>query len=121
MKQHRKIPTAVWSIIRPVSKYVPAYKPMRKSADVGPMVFISLRQKLIHATEADAMVTEYNHRLEILAEEYRSIADPQFAVSYQPGFARFPVAKYKQSYLSGFDWYVLLKKKKEKIFRFVPY
>ncbi|KAI8381414.1 uncharacterized protein BYT42DRAFT_566445 [Radiomyces spectabilis] len=52
---------------------------------------------------ADHVVYEYNRRLEKIALEYAELNDPGFAVAYQPGFAAFPVSKYKQSYFSGVD------------------
>lgn len=52
---------------------------------------------------ADAMVAEYNARLQKLASE-KEFSHKQFNVVYQPGFTAFPIAKYKQSFLSGFDW-----------------
>ncbi|KAI9260581.1 hypothetical protein BDA99DRAFT_512496 [Phascolomyces articulosus] len=51
---------------------------------------------------ADAMVFEYNKRLEKLAAD-KSLSDEQFQVVYQPGFAELPIAKYKQGFLSGID------------------
>ncbi|KAI8096250.1 uncharacterized protein BX664DRAFT_323458 [Halteromyces radiatus] len=52
---------------------------------------------------ADLVVQGYNERLALIAQEYQTLHDPYFAVSYQPGFKSFPVGKYKQRYLSGFD------------------
>lgn len=56
---------------------------------------------------ADFVVNEYNLRLEKLANEYKNIDVMNFGVSYQPGFKQFPVAKYKQAFFSGVDWYVV--------------
>ena len=65
------------------------------------------------------MVFEYNQRLQRLAAN-KSLSDKEFQVVYQPGFAELPIAKYKQGYLSGIDWY-----KKENMacvdFLHVPY
>ncbi|KAI8330618.1 hypothetical protein BC941DRAFT_168241 [Chlamydoabsidia padenii] len=52
---------------------------------------------------ADLVVKGYNDRLALIAQEYQELHDPDFAVSYQPGFTFFPVGKYKQRYLSGID------------------
>ncbi|KAI9308092.1 hypothetical protein BJ944DRAFT_260898 [Cunninghamella echinulata] len=52
---------------------------------------------------ADLVVHEYNKRLEKIAQEYFDLHDPHFSVNYQPGFQHFPVAKYKQRYLSKID------------------
>ncbi|CAO3652260.1 unnamed protein product [Cunninghamella echinulata] len=52
---------------------------------------------------ADLVVLEYNKRLEKIAQEYYDLHDPHFSVNYQPGFQYFPVAKYKQRYLSKID------------------
>ncbi|ORX57533.1 hypothetical protein DM01DRAFT_1382070 [Hesseltinella vesiculosa] len=52
---------------------------------------------------ADLVVQGYNSRLKKIAQDYQELGDPTFMVVYQPAFTQFPVGKYKQRYLSGFD------------------
>lgn len=40
-----------------------------------------------------------------MEQEFKQQDVMEFGLSYQPGFKEFPVAKYKQSYFSGVDWY----------------
>jgi hypothetical protein len=40
-----------------------------------------------------------------LEQEFKQQDVMELGLSYQPGFKEFPVAKYKQSYFSGVDWY----------------
>ncbi|CAO3651060.1 unnamed protein product [Cunninghamella blakesleeana] len=72
--------------------------------DPNHMVICScLQESAEQRIAADLVVKEYNKRLEKIAYEYHILHDPNFSVNYQPGFQHFPVAKYKQRYLSKFD------------------
>lgn len=50
------------------------------------------------------MAKEYNRRMYKVAEEFQMYED--FTVVVQPALTAYDVAKYKQAYFSGMDWWV---------------